>query len=92
MFKEYELSDKPLTMTVFAQATWNTEKGCWEVEIVQTETGHYGIHRDFSMLQSTHHVEIEDCDEFVIANALLHANGIEVQLLYQTGYNPIKKG
>ena len=92
MFKTFELGDQPHTMTVFAQATWNAEKGCWEVDIVQSETNHCGIIEKFSMGQTTHHVEVEDCDEFVIADALLHANGIMVQELYQCHDNPIVKG
>lgn len=92
MFKTHELGEQPHTMTVFAQATWSAEKGYWEVEIVQSETNHCGFSEKFSMCQSVHHVEVEDCDEFVIADALLHVNGIMVQELYQAHDNPIVKG
>ena len=92
MFKQYKMGAQPDTMTVIAQATWNEDKGLWEVHIVQSNTRRSGFNKDFSMSQTTHHVEVEDCDEFVIADALLHVNGISVQKLYQTSINPIVSG
>ena len=92
MFKRHELGGQPHTMTVFAQATWNEEKGCWEVDIVQNETNHCGLVEKYTMFQTVHHVEVEDCDEFVIADALLHANGLSVKALFQSDTDPIIKG
>ena len=92
MFKPFELGNQPYTMTVFAQAVWNAEEGYWEVDIVQNETNHCCIIEKYSMCQTVHHVAVEDCDEFIIADALLHANGIMVQELYQCHDNPIVKG
>lgn len=89
MFKNYESGKQPYTMTVFAQATWNDDKKCWEVNIVQNETNHRYVDKKFYMSQTTHYVEVVDCDEFVIADALLHANGINVKELYQSNYYPI---
>ena len=91
MFKNYESGKQPDTMTVFAQATWNDDKKCWEVDIVQNETSHRCIDEKFYMSQTTHHVEVFDCDEFVIADALLHANGINVKAIYQSVCDPILK-
>ena len=87
--KKFELGEQPHTMTVYAQAIWNKNKGVWEVDIVSNETCFVGFGEKYSFCQSTNHVEVEDCDEFVIADALLHTNGIDVQALYSAKENPI---
>ena len=91
MFKNYKSGEQPFTITVFAQATWNDDKGGWEVNIVQNETNNRCIDGKFYMSQTTHCVEVADCDEFVIADALLHANGINVKEIFHSTYDPILK-
>lgn len=91
MFKTINPDDHPCTITVTAQAVWNPEKGIWEVDILQNETRYSALGDHYDFVQSVHHVEVEDCDEYVIADALLEANGINVQSLYNSPDNPIVK-
>lgn len=87
--KAFEIGSQPITMSVTAQAVWSEEKKRWEVDIIQSETNVCYPSERYTFTQSVHHVEVEDCDEFVIADALLHVNGIDVQSLYQASENPI---
>jgi hypothetical protein len=88
MFKDIEVGSQPNTMTVIAQAVWNP-LGYWEVTVTQTETSTVLPKKEFSLSQRTQQVKVRDCDEFVIADALLHANGIDIKNLYEIAENPI---
>lgn len=89
MMKKFSMGEQPITMTVFAQAVWNHTEGCWEVSLVSNETNVIQPSGRYSFMQSSHTIKVADCDEFVIADALLHANGINVQSLYNSTENPI---
>ena len=91
MFKTIDLDDHPRVMTVTAQAVWNEEKGLWEVAILHNETRYSCFGEKYDFVQTTHYIEVKDCDEFVISDALLAANGIDVQTLYNDYENPIVK-
>lgn len=87
--KKEIFSGQPNLITVIAQAMWNKTEGVWEVHLTsqknfkQLSTGQYCLN------QRTATIKVKDCDEFVVADALLHLNGINVQKLYQTTTNPI---
>lgn len=89
MIKEFSMGEQPITMTVFAQAVWNPTEVCWEVSLISNETNVVHPSGKYGFMQSHHAIKVADCDEFVIADALLHANGINVQSLYQSVDNPI---
>lgn len=76
MMKTFELGEQPTVMTAIAQAVWNQERGYWEVSIVQSETGHTYPDKTYTFTQRTDKVKVRDCDEAVIAHALLYANGV----------------
>lgn len=76
MMKTFELGEQPHVMTVMAQAVWNKEEGCWEVNIIQSETNHTYPSGKYTFTQRTDKVKVQDCDEAVIADALLYANGM----------------
>jgi hypothetical protein len=88
MFKEMEMGGQPHVMTVMAQAVWNP-LGYWEVTITQSESGTVFPKKEYSFWQNTQEIKVRDCDEFVFADALLHANGIKVKDLYEVAENPI---
>lgn len=79
---------QPDIMTVFAQAVWSDEKRGWIVDIIQTSS-HKTTAERYVTQQHKDSVFVEDCDELVIADALLFANGIEVQELDYTNRNDI---
>lgn len=89
MVKEFAMGEQPITMTVFAQAVWNPTEGCWEVSLTSSETNVVYPSEKYSFMQSHHTIKVIDCDELVIADALLHANGINVQSLFNSTDNPI---
>ena len=91
MMKDFSIGEQPITMTVFAQAVWNPTEGCWEVSLTSSETDIVQPSGQYSFMQTSHNIKVADCDEFVIADALLHANGINVQTLYNATENPIVK-
>lgn len=74
---------QPSMMTVFAQAVWDKEKGGWVVDLIQTESV---ITRDqqYTIRQNKDSVFVQDCDELVIADALLFSSGVEVHDLDYT--------
>jgi hypothetical protein len=74
---------QPDIMTVFAQAVWSDEKKGWIVDIIQTSSYNTSAEH-YITRQQKDSVFVEDCDELVIADALLFANGIEVQELDYT--------
>ena len=70
-------------MTATATAIWNDEKGYWEVEIFQTyDDGEVSDER-YDI------VKVCDCDEAVIPEAILSANGILVNGLFADNHFPI---
>lgn len=91
MFKDIKVGGQPNTITVMAQAIWNEDRGCWEIDIVQSATTHSFMGEKYTFTQKVAHVDVEDVDELAIADALLHSNGIDVKKLYQIPYNPILK-
>jgi hypothetical protein len=91
MMKHFSMGEQPTTMTVFAQAVWNPIEGYWEVSLISSETNTTQPSGRYSFMQTSHTIKVADCDEFVIADALLHANGINVQTLYNATENPIVK-
>lgn len=72
-------------MLVSARATWNPTDGCWDVVITQSDC----IEGQLVFSQRVNKVKVRDCDEFVIADALLHANGVGVKALYNSEDDPI---
>ena len=73
-------------MTATATAIWNDEKGYWEVEIFQT------YDNGFTETDERHNtVNVCDCDELVIPEAILEANGIVVNGLLADNHFPIVK-
>lgn len=89
MMKNFPMGEQPTTMTVFAQAVWNHVEGYWEVSLVSSETNVVQPSGRYSFMQSSHTVKVADCDELVIADALLHVNGINVKSLHNAPENPI---
>lgn len=91
MFKTIEIGEQPIMMNVNAQAIWNSDKGCWEVSIVSTEsnTCHYAGNEKYTTCQNTYQAEVEICDEFVLACALLDMNGVNVKEALNMEYDPI---
>lgn len=88
--KNISATDKPITMTVYAQAIWN-DGGFWEVTTIQTETGVYYSkpEGEYTLTQSVDNCKIACGDECVIAAALLNANGMDVQACLGMDDNPI---
>lgn len=80
---------QPTLMTVIAQAMWDEVEGVWKVNITSQENFKNSFTDQYLLNQRSATIKVEDCDEFVIADALLHLNGIDVQGLYQTVTNPI---
>lgn len=80
---------QPNLITVIAQAMWNEDEGVWEVHLTSQENFKEASTGQYCLNQRTATIKVEDCDEFVVADALLHLNGISVQKLYQTAINPI---
>lgn len=66
----------PEMKTAFAQAIWDKEKGRWKVSLVLNEIARLAATNEQVFVQDAHEFEIEDCDEWVIADAILEANGI----------------
>lgn len=77
----------PSIMLVSAQAIWNPVDECWDVVISQNDC--FEGQLEFS--QRVNKVKVRDCDEFVIADALLHANGYDVKTLHNSEDDPIVK-
>lgn len=75
---------------VKATAIFNEEKGCWEVSVEQTDN-FINLNGEQCTLTRNNNVNVLCCDELVVANAILHANGIIVKDLYD-GENPIVNG
>lgn len=82
-------SNQPITMTVFAQAIWNDSEGNWEVSLTSNRTGILFPSGKYGFVQEQATIKVNDCDEYVIADALLHLNGINIQKLYNSTDNPI---
>ena len=80
---------QPNLITVIAQAMWDEATGAWEVHLTSQENFKESLTGRYCLNQRTATIKVEDCDEFVVADALLHLNGINVQKLYQTAINPI---
>ena len=80
---------QPNLITVIAQAMWDEATGAWEVHLTSQENFKESLTGRFCLNQRSETIKVEDCDEFVVADALLHLNGINVQKLYQTAINPI---
>ena len=80
---------QPNLITVIAQAMWDEATGAWEVHLTSQENFKESLTGRYCLNQRTAIIKVEDCDEFVVADALLHLNGINVQKLYQTAINPI---
>lgn len=80
---------QPNLITVIAQAMWNETEGVWEVHLTSQENFKELSTGQYCLNQRTATIKVEDCDEFIVADALLHLNGINVQKLYQTTTNPI---
>lgn len=72
-------------MLASAQAIWNPTDGCWDVVVTQSDC----IEGQLEFSQRVNKVKVRDCDEYVIADALLDANGISVKSLYDSIDNPI---
>ena len=77
------------TIEVKAKAIFNEEKVCWEVLVEQTDIFE-NLKGDWCTTTTTENVNVLCCDEFVVANAILHTNGIDLESLYD-GHNPIVK-
>ena len=75
------------TIEVKAKAIFNEETQCWEVSIEQVDNFENLI-GEFCTTTINENVKVLCCDEFVVANAILHANGINLENLYN-GHNPI---
>lgn len=89
--KTFEFS-QPTMMSVNAQAIWNEEKGYWEVTVVQTDCGIAYPEEKYCVSQSVETVCVNDCDEAVIADALLHLNGLDVETIFELPKGSIIKG
>lgn len=87
--KKKILGGQPNLITVIAQAMWDEATGAWEVNLTSQENFKESLTGRYCLNQRTATIKVEDCDEFVVADALLHLNGINVQKLYQTAINPI---
>lgn len=87
--KKEMFGGQPNLITVIAQAMWNEDEGVWEVHLTSQENFKESSTGQYCLNQRTATIKVEDCDEFVVADALLHLNGISVQKLYQTAINPI---
>ena len=87
--KKKILGGQPNLITVIAQAMWDEATGAWEVHLTSQENFKESLTGRYCLNQRTATIKVEDCDEFVVADALLHLNGINVQKLYQTAINPI---
>lgn len=75
------------TIEVKAKAIFNEEKVCWEVSVEQIDNFE-NLNGEPCTMTTNHNVDVLCCDEFVVANAILHANGIDLESLYD-GHNPI---
>lgn len=82
-----KLNDRPEIMSALVQAIWNEEKGYWTVRIKQNEIRTF-CSGDYKLIEMSDEVKVSACDEFVLASALLHTNGINVKELFE-GENPI---
>ena len=72
-------------MKVKAEAIWNDEKGYWDVDISQT------YENDEVTIDRNNTVKVRDCNEMVIPEALMEANGIVVNGLFADDHFPIVK-
>lgn len=75
------------TIEIKAKATFNVNKMCWEVDVEQIDNFE-NLNGDPCTFTTTKKVDVMCCDEFVVANAILHANGIDVSVLYDE-HDPI---
>ena len=75
----------PSVIFVSTQAIWNPADECWDVVITQNEC----FRGNFEFSHRVDQVKVRDCDECVIADALLYANGIGVKALYNSKDDPI---
>ena len=75
------LNNKSEVMTANIQAVWDEENGYWLVTVNQEDikTLASGENR---LIKTKENLKISACDEFVLASALLYANGINVKELY----------
>lgn len=83
--KEIELTtNKPTTMTIFANAVYDTEKKQWEVIVQQMGTNTNVKDGKPTYFQSCNKFFIKDqCDELVIPIAILEDNGINAKELFK---------
>lgn len=77
MFKKIEIGEQPDMMNINAQAIWNDNKECWEVNIISTNA-RTTVDGQYTVYQNTYSANVNICDEYVIATALLDMNGIDV--------------
>ena len=75
------------TIEVKAKAIFNTDKMCWEVDVEQIDNSE-NVNGDPCTWIMNKKVDVMCYDEFVVANAILHVNGIVVSDLYD-GHDPI---
>lgn len=80
--KEFNYS-QPTMITVMAQAIWDAERKLWVVDITQTDNGIIYPEEKYAVMQSNATVLVEDCDECVIADALYHMNGVDIESALQ---------
>lgn len=83
---------QPSMMSVNAQAIWNEKRGYWEVTVISITCEKIYPNEEYSVSQSVDTVFVEDCDEAVIADALLHLNGINVEAMVGALEGSIIKG
>ena len=89
MFKDILPTRDLRAIFATVQAIYNEEKECWEVSIAQHET-YKNIYSDcLCFMQRTGDVKVDDCDDYVIADAFLHMNGTDVQKIFNAHINPI---
>ena len=84
---EMILNNKPEIMTASIQAVWDEENGYWLVRVIQKDARTYNS-GEYKFINTEENFKISACDEFVLASALLKANGINVKELFD-GENPI---
>lgn len=77
MFKTIEIGEQPTMMNINAQAIWNEEKRSWEVNLVSTQAG-TTLDGKYTVFQDTYSADVNICDEYVIATAIMDMFDIDV--------------
>ena len=83
-FSTIDRREQTPIQTLFAQAVWNQEEGCWNVLLNLTESGECSLDGVYTTSTRMGVVKVSDCDEFAIADALLDFNGIDLKKLYNS--------